>query len=166
MIHECPDCKYACLMDCDNTHNPKYVLDMLEKIDTADVVIASRYQKGAEVKGVARYRLLTSEGARLVYSALLGVKNVRDYTCGYRLYTKEILEKCYGRFGDSMIEESGFTCMAEVLYKLYCTGAVFAEIPFELRYDLKAGDSKMKVVKTAVNSIKLAFRLRKLRKDK
>jgi L-cysteine desulfidase len=59
----------------------------------ADVVIASRYQKGAEVKGLSKLRIFTSEGARYVYSLILNVKNVKDYTCGYRLYKKSSFYK-------------------------------------------------------------------------
>lgn len=172
VVSECPNCRYACIMDCDNTQDPCYIGAMLDKIgagraaDAADVVIASRYQKGSKVQGVAGYRLLTSEGARYVYSLILHVKKVRDYTCGYRLYTKDILGKCYESFGSSMIEETGFTCMAELLYKLYIVGARFEEIPFTLRYDFKRGKSKMKVLKTAMDSITLAIRLRRLQRHK
>ena len=172
VINNCPNCKYACVMDCDNTQDPMYISSMLDKIgsngskQTADVIIASRYRKGSQVQGVAKYRLITSEGAKYAYSAILHVKNVRDYTCGYRLYTTDILKKCYQYFGDSMIEESGFTCMAELLYKLSIVGARFEEIPFVLRYDFKKGKSKMKVIVTAMNSIKLAFRLKRLNRTK
>lgn len=168
-IENCPNSTFACLMDCDNTQDPKYVMDMLHKAgagtDTlaADVVIASRYQKGSSIQGVAGYRLLTSEGAKYVYRALLNVKGVKDYTCGYRLYGRAILEKAYACFNNTIVEETGFTCMAELLYKLNIVGARFAEVPFELRYDFKQGASKMKVIKTAINSFKLAFRLRKLK---
>jgi dolichol-phosphate mannosyltransferase len=171
-IKECPECMYACIMDCDNTQDPKYIKDMLDKIGAdksaskADVVIASRYQKGAKVQGVSKIRLITSEGARYVYSLIIPVKNVRDYTCGYRLYTTDILKKGYNRFGEDLIKETGFTCMAELLYKLYLVGACYQEIPFVLRYDFKQGQSKMKVLKTAGDSIKLAFRLRRLKTKK
>ena len=160
-----PDSVFSCLMDCDNTHSPKYVLDMLEKQkkEDADVVIASRYQKGAQIKGVSSFRLMTSGGAKYVYSFLLGVKGVKDYTCGYRLYKNTMLRKAYKRFGDKLVEESGFTCMAELLYKLYACGAKFAEVPFDLRYDFKKGESKMKVFKTAMDSFKLAFQLKKIK---
>lgn len=53
--------------------------------------------------------------------------------------------------------------MAELLYKLFTCGAVFGEIPFVLRYDYKKGTSKMSVLKTAINSIGLALRLRKIK---
>ena len=165
-IEECPDSAYMCLMDCDNTQDPVYITDMLDQIGRrpADMVIASRYQKGAEVKGVSGIRLLMSGGAKYVFSVLLHVPNVKDYTCGYRLYGRNILQKASARFGENLVEESGFTCMVELLYKLYCCGAVFAEIPFELRYDYKKGASKMAVLQTAVNSVKLAHRLKKIKK--
>lgn len=167
VLDQCPNAEYACLMDCDNTQDPHNVDRMLARIMDAknpcDVVIASRYQKGSEVYGVAKHRLFTSGGAKFVYKMLLGVKNVEDYTCGYRLYSRTSLEKVKAGFGDKMIEESGFTCMAEVLYKMNLCGVRFAEVPFTLHYDYKEGTSKMKVLKTAVNSVKLAFRLRHLK---
>lgn len=165
-IDHCAESTFMCLMDCDNTQNPLYITDMLDRVEKsgADVVIASRYQKGAEVKGVSSLRLLMSEGAKYVFSIILHVPHVKDYTCGYRLYRKSILLNAKERFGDAIVEESGFTCMVELLYKLYCCGAVFAEIPFELRYDFKKGASKMAVLKTAVNSFQLALRLSRIKK--
>ena len=166
-LENCPDSIAMCLMDCDNTQDPVYISDMIDYMekDKADVVIASRYQKGAEVKGVSGIRLLMSEGAKHVFTVLLHVPNVKDYTCGYRLYGRSILISASSRFGKDLVAERGFTCMVEVLYKLYCCGAVFSEIPFELRYDYKKGASKMAVVRTAVNSVRLALRLKKLRKQ-
>lgn len=156
-------CKYLCIMDCDNTQDPDYVIDMLEKVETSqtlDVVIASRYQKGAKVHGLSGFRHLTSFGARLVFKLLLPVKQVRDYTCGYRLYRTSTLKRAYTEFGENIIEDSGFTCMVELLYKLNIIGATFTEIPFELHYDEKVGASKMKVLKTSLRSISLGLHLR------
>ncbi|HBV89003.1 MAG TPA: glycosyltransferase family 2 protein [Desulfosporosinus sp.] len=166
VLKNCPNSSHLCLMDCDNTQGPQYILDMLDVQckSGCDVIIASRYQKGAQVIGVSRFRLFTSEGARYFFSMILRVPSVRDYTCGFRLYTRQILLQAFDRFGVNLIEERGFTCMAELLYKLYCCGAVFAEIPFELRYNFKRGASKMAVFKTAVNSFRLALRLRRIKK--
>ncbi|BBF42944.1 glycosyltransferase [Lachnospiraceae bacterium KM106-2] len=153
---------YFCLMDCDNTQDPSYVFSMLEKMNQTrcDVVIASRYEGGSKVHGLAKYREMTSIMARYVYQILLGVPKVKDYTCGYRLYKGTILKRAYMKYQNQFIGENGFTCMAEVLYKLYEVGAVFAEVPFELHYDYKAGESKMHVVKTAIRSLRLCFDLR------
>lgn len=164
VLENCPESAYICFMDCDNTHDPKYVLDMIDKQkDTkADVIIASRYQEGASVKGLSRLRRFTCQAAKKVYGTYLHVKGVKDYTCGYRLYTKNILERLKSKFKDQMIEESGFACMTELLYKLYACGAVFEEVPFELRYDFKQGDSKMKIIRTSINSMKLVIRLKRM----
>lgn len=166
-IGECGDSAYMCLMDCDNTQDPVYITSMLDRAGEtgADVVIASRYQKGAEVKGVSSIRLLMSGGARYVFTSLLHVPHVRDYTCGYRLYNRKILTSASVRFGEDLVAESGFTCMVELLYKLHCCGAVFSEIPFELRYDYKKGASKMSVAKTAINSLRLSLQLKKISKS-
>ena len=166
-LRECQDSTHLCIMDCDNTQDPVYISNMLDQMlkKSADVIIASRYQKGAEVKGVSGIRLLMSGGAKYVFSVLLHVPNVKDYTCGYRLYGRSILNKAFERFGENLVEESGFTCMVELLYKLYCCGAVFAEIPFELRYDYKKGASKMAVLKTAANSIRLSLHMKKIKRS-
>lgn len=164
-----PNSVFTCLMDCDNTHEPKYIMDMLYKTCMGkgticfDVIIASRYQKGSCVHGLSKYRIFISNCARYVYHFLFNVKGVKDYTCGYRLYTNDILKEALSYFGNSLVEETGFSCMAELLYKLSIIGASFSEIPFELRYDFKQGQSKMDVFSTAICSINLAFRLRRLR---
>ena len=152
----------AVVMDADNTHDPKYVFPMLDAIEkgAADVVIASRYRKGSEVVGVPSIRLFLSDGARFFYTILLGVRGVRDYTCGYRLYTYDIVRRGYERFGDRLITERSFACMMELLYKLSRTGARFLEVPFTLRYDQKGGESKMRVLKTMRRSFATALKLR------
>lgn len=165
ILNKCPNSEYTCIMDCDNTQDPKYITDMLSRLtkNDSDVVIASRYQKGAKVIGVSPLRQLTSFGALFIFSMLLRVKDVRDYTCGYRLYKNDILNKSNEIFGKDLIKESGFSCMAELLYKLFLCGARFSEVPFVLRYDSKKGSSKMKVTKTVIDSFKL---IRKLKKNK
>ncbi|MBQ7541058.1 MAG: glycosyltransferase family 2 protein [Clostridia bacterium] len=149
------------LMDGDNTHDPIFCISMLPKLAAgADCVIASRYCTDSETKGVAPIRLFMSWGAKVYYSLLLGVKNVRDYTCGYRAYTYDILEKAYQKYGDNLVERRSFACMMEALYKLSLIGARFDEVPFELRYDHKEGESKMRVLKTAKDSLSTALNLR------
>ncbi len=149
------------LMDGDNSHDPIYSLSMLPKIEAgADVVIASRYQSGAAVKGLSGIRQFMSNGAGVFYKLILGVKNVKDYTCGYRMYTYNIIQKARDTYGENIAERRTFACMMEVLYKLAKIGAKFDEVPFVLRYDHKQGDSKMRVFKTAKDSILTAFSLR------
>ncbi len=152
----------AVVMDADNTHDPDYLFSMLESLQTgeSDVIIASRYADSSKVVGVPRIRIFLSDGARMFYTIMLGVRNVKDYTCGYRLYSYDIIEKGYAAFGSSLIRERSFACMMELLYNLSRVGARFAEVPFTLRYDQKGGESKMRVLKTLCHSVQTAFRLR------
>lgn len=149
------------VMDGDNTHDPVYSLDMLAPMEAgAGCVIASRYRGGSETKGVSGFRRFLSWGARAYYSLVLGVKNVRDYTCGYRLYAYEAIRHALHVYGDSLVERRSFACMMEALYKLSLLGVRFAEVPFQLRYDNKKGESKMQIIKTVRESLAAALVLR------
>ncbi len=147
-----------CIMDGDNTQKPRFVHSMIE--NGADCVIASRYQSGAEVNGVPFFRRLLSDGAKLYYTAVLGVPNVRDYTCGYRLYRFAALKKAKDKYGDSLVTMRTFSCMMELLYKLCRSGAKFGEVPFSLYYSDKEGESKMKILRTVKDSFVTALQLR------
>lgn len=149
-----------CIMDADNTQSPEYIVKMLEKIEDHDVVIASRYCDDSKVKGVPPVRLFLSEGARFYYKLVLGIKGVEDYTCGYRLYSHEIISRLFEKYKDNTIKNSSFACMMELLYKLSSLGASFAEVGFVLRYDKKQGASKIKIIKTILDSLLTALKIR------
>lgn len=123
-------------------------------------VIASRYQPGARVQGLQASRKLFSDGARLYYTLVLHVPGVKDYTCGYRVYTRPALQAGVARYGQALVEKKSFACMMELLYKLYRCGCTFAEVPFTLYYDSKEGESKMNLGKTIRDSFLTALRLR------
>lgn len=158
---------YMALMDGDNTHDPVYIHEMLRKLRAGnkDCVIASRYCANSNVVGVAAHREFMSDMAKLYYSMVLQVPGVKDYTCGYRIYTYPIIQKLSARFGTDPIVEKSFACMMEFLYKLYMVGASFDEVGFELRYDYKQGASKMNVIKTMKKSLTTALKLRFMKKN-
>lgn len=157
---------YMVLMDGDNTHNPIYIHDMIAKLKSggSDCVIASRYCDSSGVVGVAAHREFMSDMAKHYYSFVLRVPNVKDYTCGYRIYTYPIIKKLVAQFDDEPIKEKSFACMMELLYKLYIVGAKFDEVGFELRYDNKLGASKMHVFTTIKKSLTTAISLKHLHK--
>ena len=166
-LNNCEDGDLMFIMDSDFTHKARFSINMIKKMkkDSSDVVIASRFQNGAEVFGVPKYRLMLSFIAKQYYTLILNVPNVRDYTCGYRLYNTSILKKVKDIYKENYILEMGFTCMVELLYKLYNVGATFSEVPFSLHYDEKGGDSKMKIVKTSINSLFIPFNIKRLVKS-
>lgn len=146
-------------MDADNTHPPGLMLRMLSLIaEGADVVIASRFRNGARVVGVPKHREWLSVAARWLFSLALPIPGVRDYTCGYRAYRASALQEALAEHGDDFVTETGFSCMVDVLLKLRGRGLVMTEAPMILRYDLKGGASKMRVAKTAVQTLSLIGR--------
>jgi dolichol-phosphate mannosyltransferase len=149
-------------MDADNTHDPEILPAMWDRLDreNADVVIASRYAPGGAEIGLTRLRQVLSRGASFTMSVVARVEGARDYTCGFRLYRGSTLRRAHALWGDRLIEEAGFTCMAEVLIKLGRGGARVVEHPLVLRYDLKEGASKMKVLNTIGRYFVMARRLR------
>jgi len=133
-------------MDCDNTHDPKYIPLMAEKInDGFDVVIASRFQKGGGSSGVSTYRGLISRIANLVMKIFFPIKGVWEYSCGYRAYRAELVQDALKIFENAFIDLRGlgFTCTLEKLIKFRMMKAKIGEIPFELKYNLKRSPSKM-----------------------
>lgn len=160
-LHKGASGNLMCFMDGDNTHKPSFVHRMiLRQKEGADCVIASRYQPGAKIHGVPSNRLALSDGAKLYYSAMLHVPDVKDYTCGYRLYTYSALNDAYRKYQKDLITMQSFSCMMELLYKLHKSGCRFAEVPFTLYYDNKVGASKMRILKTVKDSLVVALKLR------
>lgn len=159
------NCKYICVMDCDNTHDPKFVSSMLEKMgafgkkSACDVVIASRYIAGTKAKDLPRFRKVMSFCARGFYSLAFGTKGVTDYTNGYRIYSVDIIKAALKVYGERLIEEETFACTTEILCKLEFLEATFLEVPFTLQYGEKKGKSKMQVLKTATASVLMTKKL-------
>jgi len=149
------------LMDADDTHTPGLLIRMISLLEEGnDVVVASRYVRGARVIGVPAYRRLLSLGAAWLFRVIYPIRGVKDYTCGYRAYRAGLLQQALTHYGDSFISEPGFSCMVEILLKLDHMGAVMTEAPLILRYDRKQGTSKMNVRRTIKLTLRLLLRYR------
>jgi dolichol-phosphate mannosyltransferase len=148
-------------MDADNTHPPHLIPEMMAKISQGyDVVIASRFQPGAQVHGVPRSRQLYSVGARYLFQAMFPIRGVRDYTCGYRAYRATALRQAVEMYGNRLISETGFSCMADLLLKLQRLPLRMAEVPLELHYERRGTGSKMQVARTIRETMSLLVRRR------
>lgn len=146
---------FLCIMDADMTHDPDYVHSMISRLkeDKLHCVIASRYRKNSRVEGLSLYRKFLSYGARVIYTIKLRVPHVRDYTCGYRLYSLEAIGVLHNKYKGKIVSESGFACMMELLLKLSDEGFKIGEVPFVLKYQQKGGQSKMRVWNTVYRSL-------------
>ncbi|MBD3272124.1 MAG: glycosyltransferase [Elusimicrobia bacterium] len=151
-------------MDADGTHDPALIPVMRNRC-THDcmLVVASRYQRGGGEIGVPFSRSLCSRIANHLMHRWFPIKHIHDYTSGYRMYCGNLLKKGFEHYGENLITEKGFTCMAEIIIKLGFLSDQFDEIPLVLRYDLKQTKSTMPVGSTIIRYIFLWNNLRLLR---
>lgn len=148
-------------MDADNTHSPWLIPGMVAKIRSGrDVVIASRYQPGAVVRGVPYSRRIYSMGARWLLRTMFPMRGVRDYTCSYRAYSAGVLHRAVAVYGERLITEAGFSCMVDLLLKLRRLRVSMCEVPLELHYERRGGGSKMLVWRTIRQTLLLVLRRR------
>jgi len=160
-VETCTDSDIIITMDADNSHLPGLLFRMVRHIrEGNDVVIASRYQRGAKIRGLSLYRRLLSYGAAMLFRVVLPMQGVRDYTCGYRAYRAALLKKAFQEYGDEFISEPGFSCMVDILIKLRKYDPIVEEVPLILRYDQKRSISKMDVRKTIWQTLYLLVRRR------
>ena len=133
-------------LDCDDTHEPEYIVSLVDKVNEGfDVVNTSRFQPGGYQKGVNWYRGGISRAANLFMKIMFGMPGIKDFSCGFRAYRGKLVKDSVGVFGNSLLQMRGFgfTSTLEIIVKLHLLGAKFAEVPFGLRYDQKASESKM-----------------------
>ena len=146
------------IMDADNTHPPDLIGTMNETINNgSDIVIASRYQKGAKVIGVPSYRRMLSRGASFLFSSFISVPNVKDYTGGYRAYRVGLLRDAFKFYNGNLVTEKGFSCMVDILLKLNKLKPEITEVPLTLNYYKKRGPSKMKIAKSIKTTFGILF---------
>jgi dolichol-phosphate mannosyltransferase len=131
---------YIVQMDADFSHQPKYIPQMLEKLESgADLILGSRFIKGGSVdENWGFYRKLLSWWAnRLYVPMILGVP-VYDATGGFRMWRRETL---IGLDLDQ-IESNGYVFQVEMAYVTAKLGYKIIEIPIHFP-DRQHGTSKM-----------------------
>lgn len=124
-------------MDCDFSHDPRYLPTFLDKIASADLVIGSRYTRGGKTPDWGVLRRLISAGGNVFARSMLGLKT-RDCTGGFRCYRREILQRV--PWEEIRLQGYGFQVGA-VCYVERLGGRV-VEFPIVFE-DRRAGHSKM-----------------------
>lgn len=138
---------YAVQIDGDGQHEPKYIKDMLEKMETAqaDIVIGSRFK---EEKKPNSMRML---GSRIISGAIkltTGGKKIEDVTSGMRLFNKRMIKN----FGYNMHYSPEPDTIA---YLLNC-GIKIEEIQVEM-YERIAGTSYLNLKNSVWYMLKMLF---------
>ncbi len=142
-------------MDADFTHDPKYIPELIKKIEEGyDVVLGSRHIPGGGVNwGILRKSI--SKGASIFSNFFLDL-GVHDVTGALRCYKRAVLDT----IPLNEIKSNGFSFMEEMLF--YCKKFKFkiGETPIFL-FERKKGHSKlskMEIIKFFFTILRLKFK--------
>lgn len=143
-------------MDVDFSHDPKYLKDLLTKIQDYDLVLGSRYVKGGGIANWNHLRRLISRLGNLYAQLVLNLP-VKDLTGGFKCYRRHALES----INLDELSSIGFSFMIETTYKTYQRGFVIKEIPI-IFTERRLGKSKfnLKIIFESFFKV-LALRFRK-----
>lgn len=149
-------------MDSDNTHPVDLIPEMKIQIDKgSDIVVASRFIAGGEQIGVPFFRMILSSSASFLLKMIYPVKNVTDYTSGYRAFSAKLIKKMYAEAQNGFIDEISFSATLEIILKSSKFTTSISELPLVLYYNRKTGKSKMKIFQTLLSYISLLLKARK-----
>ena len=144
-------------MDSDNTHPIKIIPKMLEimKKNNPDIVIASRFLSTSKVNGLSFFRKFLSIIAKYVFSYSFPHKNLKEYTCNFRVYKTHLIKELMKN--KKFFKNEDFNIAAKILLSLIRGNKdlkIF-EYPLILNYHYKIGSSKMSVLKNIYLTLKL-----------
>jgi dolichol-phosphate mannosyltransferase len=140
-------------MDADLSHDPAYLPHLFALLKSSDIVIGSRYVPDGGTVNWSIRRILLSWLANRFAAVLLQVP-AHDLTSGYRLYRRKALEW----IRTDEVKSTGYSFLAEVLYRAHLRGARIAEYPI-IFHDRILGVSKLHRREIYLGALHL-FRLR------
>jgi dolichol-phosphate mannosyltransferase len=138
-------------MDADGSHQPEELGRLLEALESADLVIGSRWVPGGSVVNWPLSRQALSRGGNLYVRMLLGIK-IKDATAGFRLFRRTALEK----IDLGSVESAGYVFQTDLATRTVRAGLRVVEVPIEFVERVR-GDSKMSGA-VAGESLKLVTR--------
>ena len=111
-------------MDADLSHDPKYLPELVSRLDRDDLVIGSRYLRGISVVNWPLHRIALSAFANRYIRAVTGV-SATDCTSAYRVWRREAL----ARVPLVHARASGYAFLTEMLYEATRQRCRIGEVP-------------------------------------
>jgi dolichol-phosphate mannosyltransferase len=124
-------------MDADGSHDPQDLPKMLTALESADLVIGSRYVPGGTVMNWPKSREALSRGANVYVRLMLGIA-VRDATGGYRAYRAQTLRE----IGLEDVDSQGYCFQIDLTRRTIEHGRTVTEVPITFT-ERARGASKM-----------------------
>jgi dolichol-phosphate mannosyltransferase len=131
------DYAFVLEMDCDFSHDPKYLPSFLERAQGADLVLGSRYIPGGGTVNWNVLRRLISKSGSLYSQLVLGLP-YRDLTGGFKCFRRQVLES----IDLETVRSNGYAFQIELTYRAHRRGFRIAELPIVF-YERRVGASKM-----------------------
>lgn len=145
---------YVLQMDADLSHDPKYLADFLREVRAgADLVVASRYIPGGGTPDWTLDRKILSRGGNIYTRLLLGSR-LTDWTGGFNLFSRELLERI--RF--DTVDATGYGFQIALKHRALGAARRVREIPIVF-LDRTEGTSKIPG-NTLLRSLLLVLRIR------
>lgn len=131
------DYQYIFEMDCDFSHDPNQIPDLLAAAANHDLVIGSRYKDGIRIINWPFRRLLLSYGASIYTRFITGIP-VHDTTGGFKCFRRAALLS----LDFDKVISNGYSFQLELNYKIWAKGFRLIEVPI-IFYERRDGQSKM-----------------------
>lgn len=148
-------------MDADCTHPVEFIPSILEKFDNGFEVVTASYElPGGHATGVPLLRRCMSRVINAMFRAAVRIPGAHTYTNGFRGYAWTVLKQAEDRFGRPLIQETGFPGGVELFLKVSHGVNTVGEVPFDLRYERRGADSKIRIFSTIVRYLALWWRSR------
>lgn len=145
--------------EADNTSDINVLDDMFQKINSGyDMVLASCYAPGGKIVGTTPFRLLLSCVANFILKLFFPIQGIHTYSSFYRIYRADMLRKAFYAYENSLFENSGFSCVVEMLIRLNRLNIRIAEIPMILYCNFRKGKNKMKKFRTIIRYMNLIYK--------
>lgn len=150
---EQPCADWVLTMDADLSHDPAHLPAFVAASERADLVVGSRYVRGAATPDWPRRRRALSTAGNLYARLWLG-SELTDWTGGYNLYSRRLLEQCEPQ----SLRSSGYGFQIELKRRALAACDRAEEVPVVF-HDRSAGTSKLPR-RTILTNLLLVPRLR------
>lgn len=140
-------------MDADWSHDPRYLPSLVDRLESADLVIGSRYVSGGGVRNWGLVRRFVSRGGSLFARTVLRL-SPHDLTGGFKAWRRDTL----GALPWHDVHSGGYVFQIEMTYRASRNGARVAEVPIVF-VDRRLGESKMSR-RIIVEALAVVLRLR------
>lgn len=131
------DYEFVFEMDCDFSHDPKSIPDLLSAAQSNELVIGSRYVNGIRIINWPFKRLLLSYLAGIYIRIVTGIP-ILDATGGFKCFHRKALQS----LDLNNIISNGYIFQLELNYKVWSKGMSVKEVPIVF-YEREHGVSKM-----------------------